>query len=489
LTELNWLEHTRMLPKGPQLKGYDHLMKQKWFAMFSDPGTGKTKLCFDIFCTKATLDEVDTLIVFAYPSEVHIQWVVEQFEKHWWTNLKERRNAWDGKKLPDWALKAPKEGEKHILTFNIESLRSKKVFEPLLDLVKRRGDRIMFVIDESQTIKNKESKSWFRANSLGKFCENKGIMTGTPIAKSLVDEWSQFCFLSEDIIGIEYKTAFQAQFCVMGGRDGREFIGARQLDVFNRLIAPYTFRATRQEFGIPDAMPPDELVFNLTPEQRTAQESLRETFLLEYDRLANNFGTDVPVGELLTISNIGVLFLKLQQIGGGYIVGNDKELHWLKENPRIEAFDQFQAIQDDKLVVWCRFRPDIELLKKRYGDKAVTYYGGNTREEKQAAKKAFINDDKVRLFIANPASAGTGTDGLQYVCRKGIYYSHTFNSILRTQSEMRTCRLGSTEVGLYLDIIARAGIDRFVINNVKGKRSFADLALGDLKNAIEELET
>lgn len=126
---------------------------------------------------------------------------------------------------------------------------------------------------------------------------------------------------------------------------------------------------------------------------------------------------------------------------------------------------------------------------KLFGDKAVAYYGLIDGDQKKENKKRFMNDDRIRYFVANQQSAGVGVDGLQEVCTTAIYYSQDFNSILREQSEYRINRFGSIgDSSRYFDMVARASIDRIIKRNLARKRSFSDMSLRDLKEAIRELQ-
>jgi SNF2 family DNA or RNA helicase len=138
------------------------------------------------------------------------------------------------------------------------------------------------------------------------------------------------------------------------------------------------------------------------------------------------------------------------------------------------------------MVVWCRFRHDIELLKRRFGDKAVVYYGGMTSTEKAAAKDQFLTRDTVQLFLANAASAGTGVDRLQEVTSTAVYYSQSFNSLERWQSEDRTNRIGTQGTSTYTDIIGRKSVDRMIVKNLRAKRDLSDMTLNNLKEMINE---
>lgn len=486
LEPFNLAAYSRLEPRDYQLAAFNHLKDNQWVALLSDPGMGKTKTGIDIICYHALRREIDMVILFAWPSAVHHQWVEEQLPKHWWRQIPVKSFAWDTKRIPRDMMMRPEEGSVHFLAFNIESTRSSRVMDELHKLAINNGKKIMLLVDESQRIKNNGSLSWKELKELSDRCRYKMIMTGTPIAKSLVDEWAQFNFMSYDIINMRYKTAFMAQFCQMGGFGGREVVGAKNVDVFNKMIAPYTYRATKDQLNLPPKIW-DEITFDLTPQQRMAQEELRRLFELELNQLDVN--DDTRLDSVLRVTNSNSMLMKLQQIANGFVVDGDKAITEFKDNPRLDAFDDFVSIeQSPKIVVWCRFRQDIEFLMRRHETKAVTYYGINSDKEKEHNKRRFINDDKVRFIIANAQSMGAGVDGLQEVCDTAIYYSQSFNSIERWQSEDRTNRFGTKTNSRYFDLIGRGSIDRMITRNVRNKKSFSDLTLGELKEAINALQ-
>jgi hypothetical protein len=90
----------------------------------------------------------------------------------------------------------------------------------------------------------------------------------------------------------------------------------------------------------------------------------------------------------------------------------------------------------------------------------------------------------VRWFVANPASAGTGTDGLQKVCQNAVYYSNSFNALDRWQSEDRIDRFGMIGPASFVDIIATRSIDRPILANLRAKKDMSDLTLDQIRMAL-----
>jgi hypothetical protein len=464
-----------------QVECYEKFLDLYVMAMFSDPGTGKTKTSIDLICGKFLQGKIDNVIICSWPFAVHDQWVLEQFPKHQWRSVKSSLFSWDGKRFPKGlTAQQSDKGKVKVFSFNIEALRG-KMFKELLEFCRQFGSRTMFIVDESQTIKENSSLSSKALRQLGGFCRERMIMSGSPIAKSLMDEWAQFNFLDPSIINIKYKTAFQSQFCIMGGFQGRVIVGSRNVEQFNEIIAPYTFRATKDQLGLPSKLY-DESYFSLTEQQYDLQRKFKETMLMEIDQHLVQDANST----LITASNVGVSLMKLQQIANGFVIDEDGNTMRFDKNPRIDNFEElFQRI-NSKMVVWCRFREDILMIQERMKDKCVTYYGGTHKKDKDISKHRFLNDPSAMLFLANAASAGTGVDGLQTATDTAVYYSQSHGLLERLQTEDRTNRFGTTSSSLYIDMIGRRSTDLLIVRNVRRKRDFSNFALADLKRAIEK---
>lgn len=473
-----------------QLINFHRFKNQKVFALFSEQGTGKSKTFIDILCHKWLTKQVTGLLIVAWPRGVHSQWVDQQMPEHMWDNVKWRGSDWNGKKFADWVgTETP--NELQIITTNIEMIntpRGRAAIEPFLKL---HGVKGMMVIDESQTImtpgwryrdkktgalKTVGSQRTVNASELGEMVGSRAIMTGTPIAKNIVDEWSQFRFLDHNIIGHKYLTSFKAQYCVMGGWENRSVVGHRNIEHFNSLVAPYIFRATKKDdLDLPDKLY-DEVHFELSDEQKRHQKSMKKNFLTVLDS-----------GTVSTMANAAGLIIRLQQLACGYLVGDDGVIVDLAANPRIDALKRIVDGHSGKMIIWCRFNRDIELLKALLKEQAVTYYGATSLADRKDAITRFMADGTgVNYFIANPAAAGSGLN-LQGLCRTAIYYSNSFNAIDRWQSEDRIHRIGTTGNVTYFDLVGRGSVDRKILTNLRNKKSFSDMVLSEVRAMIEDL--
>jgi hypothetical protein len=459
-------------PRNFQLRNFDLFKDKEVWAIFSEQGTGKTKVSIDILCHRWLRRMTTGSIVFSSPKGVHSQWIEQQFPKHAWRSVEYDALIWEKKKIPDWILQ--KDDRLKIISGNIDMLKSKKGLQLLNDFAELHGKKLLILVDESDSIKNLSSARSQALRDLAVVTKQRAIMTGTPIAKDLTDEWAQFYFLDPDIIGHKYKTSFQAQYCIMGGFENRSIIGHRNLEHFKELTAPHIFRATKKELDLPEKVY-DPLVFDLSDEQRRLIRELRDRFFAE-----------VKVNEVVAVKTGATALIRIQQISNGFYVTEDGALSFLPENPRFDALMSVRKNISGPVIVWCRFKEDIKFLKNKIPG-AVTYYGEDNTKQREEAKAAMISGSATEM-LATAGAAGKGVDGLQEVCSDAIYYSNTFNSIDRWQSEDRIHRMGMKGTATYYDLIARGGIDRAILSNLKRKKDISTLVLDDIRQVMETIE-
>lgn len=482
----------RMEPFPFQLVNFEEFKDKLVWAIFSEPGTGKTKTGFDIISHRFERDVITGVLIFSIPKGVHAQWIDQQMPKHLWEGIETKAAVWSRKWLkrgcPDW-LGWNEPGKLHVLSANIDAVLSAVTVEkvkktkvitpkddhPIVRFIRAHAGKLLIIIDEADCIRNHQSSRWLALDAITAGEPQRGVMTGTPIAKDLTDEWSIFKWLDPSIIGHKYLTTFKAQFCVMGGYEDREVVDHKNIDLFKSITAPHIFRATKAELNLKGKIY-DEIVFDLSDEQERHKKALKAEFM-----------TALQTGEVTSVTNAASLLIRLQQLSCGYLVDEEGKVHDLAANPRMEAHATLRHDLDGKVITWCRFNHDIELLKKQLGDRAVIYYGPSSTTKREEALRLFTQDRQVTDLIASPAAMGRGVDGLQHVSSREIFYSNSFNAIDRWQAEDRLDRTGQTEfVGIF-DIVGRGTIDRSILRNLRGKKSLSDLVLDDIVEMIEEL--
>ena len=460
-----------------QKQALEKMKGKRNFAIFADPGTGKTKICIERTKTIYSKNKIKGAIVFA-PKGVHRQWAEEQIPQHhpesdaWW---------WNGKKLIQAHASYSSNADDMCVyfCFNYDVCRSKKGLEAVRDAVIEL-DEFMLIMDESHNIKNKRSKRWRFIDSISSLpnCISRLAVTGTPIAKNLIDEWAQLLIVDPNILKIKYVTHFKNQYCIMGGFENKNVVGVRNLEKYKKVTEPYVFRVNKDKLNL-EAKQYQTFNFDMTKEQ-----------LFKYRMMAKNLITFLDSGERFEVDKAMTKVQKLQQISNGFLIDDDKNVHQMfghpRDNPRIIALKEIlDATEDDEpVIIWCRYREDIKQVMYTLDEYAVPYHGGINDKD----KKSFINLWKkgdVRFLVATPAAAGVGLN-LQGRCTRAIYYSNSENAIHRWQSEDRIHRIGTKGIVTYVDMVCTASRDRAILKNLRGKKCLSDLRLEDIKREIHE---
>src|SRR6185369_13204934 len=393
----------RMEPRDYQNECFERFRDAQVFALFSDPGTGKTKTMLDIISWRWHAGHLTGVLVFSSPKGVHAQWVEGQIPLHMWENVPWRAAYWNGRTPPAWLGQAP--NDLQISSTNIDSLNSDKAYGFLERYAHAHKNKLLIVVDESDSIKSWSAKRAKRLRLLAfnAQCRQRAIMTGTPIAKDLTDEWAQFYFLDPNIIGHKYKTSFLAQFCVMGGFENRHVVGTRNLDLFKQLTAPHIFRATKEQLHLPPKIY-DSVVFDLTDQQKRLIREIRDTCIAILDEEKD---------QRILASTAATAILRMQQISCGFARTAPQEGFTdlidmgptLLANPRMDALlELIGQLDDRKVVVWCRFQHDVEQVYLQLNRLAPTrkFYGPMGDGERSISKHRFIEDAATRFLVATP---------------------------------------------------------------------------------------
>lgn len=481
----------------PRLKRFDHQQRgfdlaagKPEFAYLWDMGTGKTKAAIEDAAFSFARGEIDRVLVIA-PNGVHEQWIDEALPVHWPLALPCRRDViLTGKRKPDWWGDWDADpNDCKWLAVNIENVQAHAekeggrkvwVLDPFAAELAQfvEAGRTMIIVDESHKIKSPVAKRTHACWKLGKLAVQRRILTGTPIAKGLEDYYAQFRFLNPNIIGVYSMAGFKRQFCIMGGFQGKMITGYRDTQEFHHRIADVSMRVEKDEvLDLPPKLYSIRTC-DMTPQQRQTFNELKHELL-----------TELSDGTIISTQQMFQRMLRLQQVTQGFLPLDTGGFEEFPENKTDLLMDLIETAPD-RVAIWCRFTHDIDKLYDLLGrDKeAIRYYGAN-KSDRPTDKARWINDSSARFFIGNAQAGGTGLDWLM---KNGpvstvIYYSNSFNSIDRWQSEDRTHRFGLRGTVNYYDLICRGTLDRPLMNNLRRKRGVSDMSLTELKHIVESL--
>ncbi|MDB5177578.1 MAG: hypothetical protein JWN75_1246 [Candidatus Saccharibacteria bacterium] len=489
------------------------------------------------------MGEITALVVVA-PEGVHSNWTMfntnpetwGELQKHVWSNIK-----WKGY-THHTSRKSTKAAIRELnaaldfdglavlsITYDAAA-QTKEGKAALWEFLKRRKCRM--VLDESPRIKTPSSQRTKTIIKAGKYAVERTILSGTPVAESPFDCYSQIKFLEENFWkrnGIGNYAAFKAEFAeiqiMQQDESGRwqpvetkepvapepddapvfdygddagaglsdltaadkksngvryqprakhfeNIKGYRNLDRLNALIMSIGSRVLKDDvLDLPEKLYTMRL-FEMTREQSRIYQELRDDAIAWLNE--QQF-----VSGILPI----VRLLRLQQVTNGYTTPDGEDGNFTDiagGNPRL---DLQREINDDvgqqPYIVWARFQRDIDLISaqfKKDGHKVSVVDGRVVGKARERAKAQF-KDGTVLRYIANPAAAAEGDTFVH--CRRVTYYNNSFRLMHRQQSEDRTHRIGQKNDVLYDDIACSGTVDFKLIESLRSKINVATQVMGD----------
>lgn len=456
-------------PMSHQKEWIEKAFTKPEFAFFWEMGLGKTYTLIHLASFREHAGLINTVVLFC-PTPIKLVWE-EEIPK--WSPIDHQVHVYKNRKQLEHFYRDWRPGLKWVIV-GIEALSSGSAFESIQWLLKQKGVKAQCSIDESSRIKNYKAKRTKKAITIGQLCDYRTIMTGTPITQSMEDLFAQMGFLNSDIIGCKKSIVlFRNKYCVMGGFEGRKIIGYQNEEDLLGKISPYS-----SVLKITDVLDLPRKIYltipvDATPTQLKAIDQLKKTFMAEDNGNVIETGT---VLERLT---------RYQQILGGNfphnIDDNTYETSPLSGgNPKLNAL--MELIEDKpvstKVIIWARFRPEIDAIMAELGDKAVAFHGGCSDEERKHAVESFQNGD-AQFFVSNQATGGMGLT--LTAATWSIYYSNSFSYEDRVQSEARNWRKGQDRPVIYFDIVVNHPADQMIIYALEAKGDLASYVNKKLK--------
>lgn len=483
------------LPPFPhQKEEWDYSRTMASRAIFWDMGCGKTKLVVDTGAWMYDRGIIDAIFVLA-PNGVHENWVTDELPKHMPDNVDWKAFTYQSNKAKTkWHQRACKEILEYpglaivCMSYNAFMTKKNKHWMGGLRFTRKFLDkrRVLYVADESQRIKTPGAKRTKSVIASAKYATSRRILSGTPITKDPFDIYSQLKFLDPDFWktrGFASLEAFKTHFGIwetfeIKDEDGHvtarfeKAVAFKHLNQLHEIVMDVGSRITKEDANL--GLPPKlytKRYHELCPEQARVYKELKENFLAFLDS-----------GEVITAPIVITQLLRLQQIICGYVTDDldSSVLHRMAENPRLKLLtDTVEDITAGKVIIWARFREDINQIMEALGDKAVRYDGQTSQEDRLIARQRFqdAHDVDCKYFVANPAAAATGLTLTQ--ARTVIYYSNSFDLEHRLQSEDRAHRIGQEHPVLYIDLAARGTVDTKIIWSLRNKKGIASEITGD----------
>lgn len=283
------------------------------------------------------------------------------------------------------------------------------------------------IIDEVHKLSNNKS---IRYKAISDFLKRSKpeyvfLATGTPLTNRPINLYWILKLIDAEITK-DYKY-FVKRYC--GGRemhlrDGRTIMTmneATNLDELREKIKNIYIRRLASEIGNMVEKTVSRRYYDLDTEQRA-----------EYDRLWSEYqAAQLEKGEEDNE--------QYRQLVEGMLIRQYLAKEMVPNT--IEMVDDLIE-QGEKVVVITTFKDEMDLFKRHYGKKCVTYSGEMTPNAKEKAKHAFLEDKNVQVFVGQVVACGVGLN--LPIAKTLIFNSFDFVAANNQQAEDRIYRLTQT---------------------------------------------
>ena len=252
------------------------------------------------------------------------------------------------------------------------------------------------ILDESQYIKNAESKTYQTITGISS--KHRIVLTGTPIENSLSDLWAQMNFLNPGLLGS--RNYFKQEFIVPIERDQATDASEK----LQKLIHPFMLRRTKEQVAkdLP-SLTEETIVVEMTPEQAEYYETEKSAVR---NLLLNNIQ---DVGLKKSTFFVLQALTKLRQIAiHPKLIDSEVDYESGKFND-ILAMLRILVAENHKILVFSSFVKHLKLLAAEFTKEQWNYslLTGRTTDRKQVIEE-FQEDPEKKIFLISLKAGGVG---------------------------------------------------------------------------------
>ena len=460
-------------PWEHQLLGVKFLVGRDHAALYTDMGTGKSKIMIDTIVNRGF-----KFILIACTNKGCEVWE-KQFRLH---------SVFSPVNILNLSGKSTEE-KVRILSEKLSTIRTASKNRPLVVLVNYEGiwrnkfaNYLMrktvpidcVICDESHRIKSPASKCSRFLTRLGRKVEHRYLVTGTPLAENPMDAYAQYRFVEPSIFGTSY-SLFKERY--------------QNVDLRRSMNVGYTVLNKKQPYKNLDEL--RERVFSIAFKIPSSVKLPKRNNRIRTFRLSEkaskvylemcNEGIVKNGDWYCEAENVLALQVRKRQIASGFVsTVNDieeKKIFRL-DNARKEVLkDILESLDDSEpVVVFAQYTHDLKQVKSACKEIGRKYSELSGKEDTEAAwQKGKTSVIGVQFSKGSEAADFTRARYL-------IYYTMTDRLALYLQSKKRIHRPGQKRPCYYIHLVAELSdgsptIDSTVMEAVKLKKDIVDYVM------------
>ncbi|MNK60972.1 hypothetical protein D3C87_801230 [compost metagenome] len=402
---------------------------------------------FDLFANETTIEREPLKALIVLPSSLVFNWFNEA-----------------GKFTPHFSKMQYVGNDRKSLASRIDStdliFTSYSIIHRDISILEKYDFRYL-ILDESQYIKNKNSKIFKAINKIS--TGHKIALSGTPIENSLDDLWSQMQFINPDILG-SY-AFFMENFKNPIEKKQNEEVLAE----LKNLIQPYILRRTKEQV-LKDLPELTEQIYycDMDPEQEKLYEkekSKARNFLLKTDGSPDKISIINTLMKLRQLSNHPKMVDQESEIDSGKFIAVTNYLENLvKAKQKVIIFSSF-VTNLNFYTDWCK-ENKIEFCE-------IT--GETPADKREQQVKMFQEKENPLLFFISLKAGGVGLNitKASYV----LFLDPWWNPFAEKQGVARAHRIGQLNKVNVIRFISKNTVEEKIIKLQENKKLLSDSLL------------
>ena len=431
-------------------------------ALFHEQGLGKTKMALDLALHWLTSSSVDSVVVVTKKTLIP-NW---ERETRFHTNLRPVVLSQD-RRSNFFAFNRP--GRLYLAHYEV--MHSERGRLVLFAKARRLG----VILDESQRIKNPNSRAAVALHSLGPLLARRVIMTGTPVANRPYDIWSQVYFLDggeslgSSFASFKADTDFRKE---LGEDSDATTAFERRLGAIYDRIRHFAIRETKAnaELSLPGK------VIRNTPAYLESSQSIL------YEKYRRELAAEILIDGRKTVDDAEEILKRLLRL---VQVASNPNLvdHSYDGTPgKFCVLDSIVRTMDPigpKTIIWTGFTENVRRIAERYPEmRPARVHGRLSIADRTRDLDRFMEDPKCRLLVATP---GAAKEGLTLtVANHALFFDRTFSLDDYLQAQDRIHRISQTNECLVENLVAVGTIDEWIGELLSAKELAAALVQGDI---------
>lgn len=316
------------------------------------------------------------------------------------------------------------------------------------------------ILDESQYIKNPESKAYQSALKLQ--ASHKLVLTGTPIENSLSDLWAQMNFINPGLLG-NY-TYFKREFITPIEKKSNE----DKQEKLQLLIRPFILRRTKSEVAKDLPAITEQIRYcAMTKGQYNIYE--REKSAIRNDLIRKIAEDGVPKNAMKILQGLS----RLRQLANHPdMIGIESDVESGKFKAITETLSELIK-EKHKVLIFSSFVKHLDLIKEFLEEEELPYamLTGSTVNREEVIR-SFQENEANRVFLISLKAGGVGLNLTQadYV----FILDPWWNPAAEMQAISRAHRIGQEKKVMVYRFITEGSIEEKIIGMQERKSDLAD---------------